>query len=305
LPQIESMYKARDVEDTIDIYLYRPLGYWIARACQTLRITPNSVTIVSIFIGVWGGHLLYYRDAATNVWGIILWVIAATLDSVDGQLARMTGHTSKVGRILDGLGEYIIFVNIYLHLFLRMVATYRVGWFPLLSLTLAGLASHSIQSALADYYRNAYVKFVVDPIQSELEDADEVRAEYQATWFFQQPVKKMLLRMYLNYTVHQEQLSTSFQRLRRRVAEEFGNNIPSWLSDEYRRINRPLMKYFALLTTNTRMLVVSVAVLIDAVPMYLATEIIALNLVLVVVTMRQKTVNAQLLSEIERRRALA
>jgi hypothetical protein len=303
--QIESTYKARDVEETIDIYFYRPIGYWIARACQTLGITPNSVTIVGIFIGVCGGHLLYYRDFTTNVWGIILWVIASTLDSVDGQLARMTNHKSKVGRILDGLADYIIFLNIYLHLFARMVVTYRVGWFPLLLLTLAGLASHSIQSALADYYRNAYVKFVVDPMHSELEDADEVRAEYQATLFLQHPVKKLLLRMYLNYTIHQEQLSTNFQSLRKRVAEEFGNNIPPWLINEYRRINKPLMKYFALLATNTRMMVMSVAVLIDAVPMYFATEIIAINLILVSVTLHQKTLNAQLLTEIEKRKALA
>ncbi len=305
MAQIESTYKARDIEETIDMYFYRPIGYWIARACQTLGITPNSVTIVSIFIGVCGGHLLYYRDLTTNVCGIMLWVIASTLDSVDGQLARMTNQTSKVGRILDGLGDYIIFLNIYLLLFARMVVTYRVGWFALLLLTLAGLASHSIQSALADYYRNAYVKFVVDPLQSELEGADEVRAEYRATSFLQHPVKTLLLRMYLNYTIHQEQLSTNFQGLRKRVAEEFGNDIPSWLTDEYRRMNKPLMKYFSLLTTNTRMMVMSVALLIDAVPAYFATEIIAMNLILVLVTMHQKTLNAQLLTEIEKRKALA
>src|SRR5438552_861873 len=89
---IESTYKALDVEETIDMYFYRPLGYWIARACQSLGITPNVVTIISIFIGVTGGHLLYYRDATLNAYGILLWVIADTLDSVDGQLARMTNH---------------------------------------------------------------------------------------------------------------------------------------------------------------------------------------------------------------------
>jgi hypothetical protein len=305
LSRIESTYKARDVEETIDIYFYRPIGYWIARACQTLGVAPNAVTIASIFVGVCGGHLLYYRNFTTNVWGIVLWVLASMLDSVDGQLARMTRHTSKVGRILDGFADYVIFLTIYLHLFARMVVTYRVGWVSLLLLTAVGLASHSIQSALADYYRNAYVKFAVDPIQSELDGADDVRAEYRATSFFQHPVKTLLLRTYLNYTIHQEQLSSSFQTLRRRVAEEFGNDIPSWLTDEYRRMNKPLLKYFALFGTNTRMIVMSVAVLMNAVPLYFATEIVALNLVLVLVMMRQRTVNARLLTEIERRSALA
>src|ERR1041385_3118307 len=146
MSQIESTYKARDVEETIDIYFYRPVGYLIARICQALGITPNTVTIISIFIGVAGGHLLYYRDVATNVWGIILWVIADTLDSVDGQLARMTNHKSKLGRILDGLGGNLMFVSIYLHLFMRMVVTYEVAWPWLLLFVLAGGISHSLRS---------------------------------------------------------------------------------------------------------------------------------------------------------------
>ena len=86
MSQIESTYKALDVEETIDIWFYRPVGYYIATGCQKFGITPNVVTIISIFIGVAGGHLLYYQDFMTNLWGIILWVIADTLDSVDGQL---------------------------------------------------------------------------------------------------------------------------------------------------------------------------------------------------------------------------
>src|SRR3972149_3529208 len=116
MSRIASTYKAHDVEETIDVYFYRPLGYLVARVCIPLGITPNAVTIISIFIGVAGGHLLYYRDFALNAWGIALWVAADTLDSADGQLARMTGHRSKLGRILDGLGGNIMFVSIYLHL---------------------------------------------------------------------------------------------------------------------------------------------------------------------------------------------
>src|ERR1041385_2895268 len=121
MSRIEATYRSRDVEETIDIYFYRPIGYLLALGCRALRISPNVVTIVSIFIGVAGGHLLYYRDAVLNVWGMILWVLADTLDSVDGQLARMTDHKSRFGRILDGLGGNIIFMSIYGHLFARLV----------------------------------------------------------------------------------------------------------------------------------------------------------------------------------------
>ncbi len=301
MSQIESTYKSIDVEETIDIYFYRPIGYVIAKLCRALGITPNVVTVVSIFIGVTGGHLLYYRDVTLNIWGIVLWVIADTLDSVDGQLARMTNHKSKIGRILDGLGGNIMFLSIYLHLFARMVVTYDIGWPWLLLFVLAGGASHSIQSSLADYYRNAYLKFVVDPAKSELEGADEVRREYEATQFSRNPAKKILLRTYLNYTVQQESLSKNFQRLRKLVATEFGQNVPEWFRDEYRTFNKPLMKYYAILTTNTRMIVMSVAVLINFVPLYFATEIIVINAIMIAVTMYQEKISAQLLAMIEHR----
>ena len=300
MSRIEATYKARDVEETIDIYFYRPIGYVIARACQALGITPNVVTIVSIFFGVYGGHLLYFRDVTTNVWGIVLWIIADTLDSVDGQLARMTNHKSKIGRILDGLGGNIMFLSIYLHLFARMVVTYPdLWWLWLLALTLAGGFSHSIQSALADYYRNAFLKFVVDPTKSELEGSDEVRAEWQETSFANNPVKKILLAIYLDYTKKQERYSKNFQRLRKRVDEVYGTNIPSWFANEYRRMNRPLMKWYAVLTTNTRMIVMSVAVLIDFVPLYFVTEIVVINLIMILVTMHQEKLSVQLLAQIE------
>jgi hypothetical protein len=300
--QIASTYKARDVEETIDIYFYRPLGYVTAKACKALGISPNAVTIISIFIGVTGGHLLYYRDIRMNAYGLLFWVIADMLDSADGQLARMTDHRSRIGRILDGLGGNIMFLSIYLHLFARMAVTYpSIAWPFFFLIVLAGGISHSLQSSLADYYRNAYLKIVVDPKKSELDGADEIREEYAAIRFTRNPVKKTLMRIYLNYTTQQEALSKNFQRLRKLIDRVYGDHIPGWISDEYRRENRPLMKYYAILTTNTRMIVMAVCVLIDVVPLYFATEIILINLVMILVTIHQEKLSAGLLEMIDRR----
>ena len=301
MSQIASTYKARDVEETIDIYFYRPVGYGVARGCQALGLTPNAVTVASIVVGVGCGHLLYYRDVGTNLAGILLWVIADVLDSADGQLARMTNHKSKIGRILDGLAGNLVFTSIYLHLFARMMNAYDVEWYVLLAFVVAGGASHSLQSSLADYYRNAYLKYVVDPTKSELDAADDVRREYEAASFREQPLKKSLMLLYLKYTLQQEAFSRNFQKLRKLVAGRFGQNIPAWFSDEYRTMNKPLMKYYAILTTNTRMIVMCVAVLADIVPLYFAAEVVAINLVMILTTLHQERVSAKLYAIIEAR----
>lgn len=302
MSQIASTYKARDVEETIDIYFYRPLGYFTAKFFKALGISPNVVTIISIVIGVIGGHFLYYRDITINAYGFLLWVIADMLDSADGQLARMTDHRSKIGRILDGLGGNLIFLSIYLHLCARMVETYPAIPWPIFFLyVLAGGISHSLQSSLADYYRNAYLKIVVNPKKSELEGADEIRTEYQGIRFRKNPIKKILMRTYLNYTIQQEALSKNFQRLRRSIDRVYGTNIPQWAADEYRRENKPLMKYYAVLTTNTRMIVMAVCVLVDLVPLYFAVEIVLINLLMVLVTVYQEKLSAGMVAMMEQR----
>ena len=297
MSQIESTLKARDIEETLDVYFYRPLGYGVARISKVLRLTPNAVTIISIFIGMAAGHLFYYRDFVINLWGIFLWVVADVLDSADGQLARMTNNKSKFGRILDGLATNLIFVSMYLHLFARMLNMgYSPWWFLFV---LAGGLSHSVQSALADYYRNAYLKFVVDPMKSELHRSSDVRKEYDAMGPETNLVQRLLTKMYLDYTVRQEALSKNFQQLRESVERSYGKAVPEWFREEYRRLNKPLMKYYAILTTNTRMIAMSICVLIDQPMWYFIVEAIAINIVMVFLTIYQEGLSKKLCREIE------
>ena len=294
---IASTLKARDVEETLDVYFYRPLGYVVARISKFLGITPNAVTIISIFIGVGAGFMFYYRDFVLNLWGILLWVIADVFDSADGQLARMTNHKSKIGRILDGVATNIIFVSLYLNLFARIVNMgYSPWWFLIV---LMGAASHSVQSALADYYRNAYLMFVVDPQKSELHRSADLKIEYAALGKETNLVQRLLTKMYLDYTVRQEKLSKNFQVLRNRVDQRFGKAIPDWFREEYRKFNKPLMKYYAILTTNTRMIVMSVCVLIDQPLWYFFAEAIGINIVMVLLTIYQEGLSKRLSDEID------
>jgi hypothetical protein len=187
-----------------------------------------------------------------------------------------------------------------------MAATYPdVPGFLFFLLVLAGGISHSFQSALADYYRNAYLRFVVDPLRSELDGSEDVRREYQALSFARQPVKKIMMRVYLNYTVQQESISRNFQVLRKKAGSTFNGSFPEWFSSEYRRLNLPMMKYYAILTTNTRMFVMMGAVLLDVPWVYFAVEIVAINAVLIYVIRRQEGVSAGLSEEIDARRVAA
>ena len=85
--------KSMDTEETIDLLFYRPIGFFWALLAAKLGITPNVITIASIFLGVAGGLLFYFYEP-NQMWlnfiGMLLLVWANSFDSADGQLARMT-----------------------------------------------------------------------------------------------------------------------------------------------------------------------------------------------------------------------
>jgi phosphatidylglycerophosphate synthase len=275
--RIGSTYKAAEIEETLDIYFYRPLGYLIARVFQALRLTPNVATTLSIAIGILGGHLFYYRDFRLNVIGVALFILADVLDSTDGQLARMMNIRSLYGRILDGLGGNIIFTNAYLHVGFRLTAE---GVNPLVWLLVVGAGvCHSVQSGLADYYRNAYLRYVVNPAKGELDGVEWVRAQYAGLRWGRDFFKKIAMRLYLSYTAEQQTFSKGFQILRKKVEETFRGQIPTSFSEEYRRLNKPLLKYYSMLAVNLRIIVLSISILIDHPTLYFWFEVIVLNAV--------------------------
>src|SRR4029079_13158127 len=86
----EATYKGREVEGVLDLYFYRPIGFWLAQFFARLTMTPASVSLLAGIFGVIAGHLYYYRNLSINVAGMMLHVFANTLDNADGQLARLT-----------------------------------------------------------------------------------------------------------------------------------------------------------------------------------------------------------------------
>ena len=81
--------------------------------------------------------------------------------------------------------------------------------------------------------------------------------------------------------------------------------VAEQLTDAYRAVNLPLMKYYAILTTNTRIIILSVCVLIDVPWLYFAAEVVGINAVMLLVILRQEKISARLIHEIDARKVPA
>jgi hypothetical protein len=290
---LEATYKAREVEGLLDLYFYRPIGFRLAQLFRKMEMTPAGVTLLAAVFGIIAGHVFYYRDLRTNVVGMALLVCANALDNADGQLARLTHRESREGRIIDSVADHIVFVSIYLHLALRYLVVDASPAICLLALA-AGI-SHALQGAAADYYRSTYLYFVTNRARLGLDSTSALRSDYQKLSWRSKPWNKVLLALYLNFTRQQEMLAPYLKKLRDTTSQQFHGEIPNWLRTRYRNLATPTFKWWSLLMTNARMLVLFALLFIGQPIYYFWFELIPLNLLFVYLIIRQENMSESLL----------
>lgn len=87
-----------DVRYPLTRFVYRPVSVPIAQALKNTRLTPTHVTYFSAALSFGGGVAFGFR---LYLLGALLTLLGSITDCVDGDLARLSGTTSKAGAYLD------------------------------------------------------------------------------------------------------------------------------------------------------------------------------------------------------------
>lgn len=302
--QYRKSLKSYDTEENIDLAFYRPLGFAWAYLFRKIGVTPNAVTIASIFIGIGAGVCFYFNNLAINGLGMLLLVWANTFDSCDGQLARMTGNYSPLGRILDGLSSDLWFITIYAAICMREVAfSPFFGEHPWLIWVIAAVTGvcHAKQAAMADYYRQFHLYHVKGENGSELDRASELKERLAALSWRRNFWRKITLYFYTQYTVNQEAWTPAMQRLRAEMTTRFPDGkIPMKFREAFRAASRPLMKYTNILSFNWRCIALFVSLFIGQPWLYFMFELIVLNILLVYMMVRHERICKRFTAALEK-----
>lgn len=288
--------KSLDTEEGIDLAFYRPIGYAWACLAKKLGVTPNAITIASIFLGIGAGVAFYFSNIWINVVGMILLIWANSFDSADGQLARMTHQYSRLGRILDGLSGDMWFATIYVAICLRENVTSdffsQHHWVIWVVAVVTGIC-HAKQAAMADYYRQFHLYFLKGEDGSELDSAPQLRRQLEdagITWrrhFW----KRLSMAFYLAYTRQQEATAPAMQALRSQLRERFPNGrIPQSFREDFRRASLPLMKFTNILSFNWRVITLFTALFIGQPWLYFLVELTVFNALLVYMIIRHEKI---------------
>ena len=314
--KVKKTLKSSETEDWLDYRLIRPLSYLWACLFASLGIHPNTVTILSMIIGagscIFYAHGSYYYEGTygliMNIIAVLLLIWADIYDCTDGQLARMTGKKSQIGRILDGMAGFVWFVPIYLALVYRFYNHHDIefnllgiedteqnviiatGIVFLLSL-ISGFVGMGGQQRLADYYIQIHLFFLKGEKGSELDNSAKQEEIYDNTPWKGNLIWKTFLKSYVTYTKKQEKQTPEFQKLMERIREKYGSeaNMPKEIREEFHKNSKANMGYNAMLTFNFRAGMFFIFCLADIPVANFIFEIVAMSLLTYYINHRHET----------------
>lgn len=273
-----SSLKSIETENIIDRVFYRPVGYKIAKALQNTGITPNTITVISIFIGVSAGIAWYFPyDLGLAILGVAALIFANILDCVDGQLARLTGIKSEIGRILDGVAGDLWFLSIYIALAHRLSVQYAdilSPWYFVILILLSGL-SHLGQASQTDYYKTLHLFFISNEKGKEFENSGTVIKRYET---MPRGIGKVATWAYIYYTKYQEKATPRLQHLLSKLHIQYGGMLPERVREKLREGSLKLMPLLDFSTFNGRSIVLFISVIFNVVWFYFVWEVVVLNI---------------------------
>lgn len=272
--RVLSTMKSREVESDFELYVTRTPGYLWALFFRWLHVHPIAVTLMSIVIGSASAYFFLFDDICYNLIGMLLLIWANWYDCADGQLARMTGKKTLVGRVLDGFAGNVWAFFIYIALLLRMWPEWGITIFILESW--AGFYCHSRQCALADYYRNIHLWVALGKGDSELDTSIEQQRRMESLrWNKKEWFEKFYLFFYVRYTRSQERQTPKFQLIKP-LLDKLPVDNP--IRQQFRKESLPLMPLCNILTFDTRVGVLFLSLLIGHPWIYIIFEITVLEI---------------------------
>ena len=277
---VPASYKSMDTEEPFDKIFTKPLGYLFTRFFIHIKWTPNMVTILSMFIGVAGGVMFYPESFGWNLVGVLLVILANILDSTDGQMARLTGMKTALGRVLDGTSSTLWYIAMYCAVCGRLynepipfAGGQTWGWIIWAIAIVCGLLGHAQQCTMADRYRNIHLFFLKNKHGDELHRSEDITRQRLALPREGAVVQKVMLFVDGIFTLSQEKITPTFQKLYDAYLDTDEDTRES-IRQDYLEGSRKYIQLTNVLTFNARAYLFFALVLLGVPLLYFPIEFI-------------------------------
>jgi hypothetical protein len=268
--EYKSSLKKIEVEEFFDLYFYRPLAFLLVKGIYSTSITPNQLTVISMILGILGGISYSFGNHKAFMGGAILYLLYNIFDCSDGQLARLKKNGTAVGRILDGIADYVVSIALYIGIGIGF-ANSSSNPFMMWMLTIAATISNATQSGLLDYYRTRYLDYVLNRSSildeelkifgNEFERLKNIKGNYS---------DKVIIWIYLKYS--------AIQQLATNSGTNKGKVKPQISAEEYVRHNKSLIKFWTFLGPTTQWTFLIITSFLNRIDIYLLGIVVVGNI---------------------------
>lgn len=290
---ILSSIKLMEIEETFDIYFSRFFGYYFAVLGRKLSMSPNQMSVASLVVGVIAGALFYFQDQLPIILIACLMItISGVLDSADGQLARMTGQVSDLGRKIDAIIDTFVFVACYT----GGSFYYFFGDYSLWIVPLAMLAGyfHSVKSGVYEFYKTEFLYYTFRSDHFRIPYVDELKKPEKEEGFWM----KLLYYLELDYIRKQAMFHGRSRKMREKF-ETYTRSQHEKFVSAYSLTNTRIMTWWALVCgTNTHRTAIMFFSVLGRLDLYFYFSIITFFPMYLIIW-KQKKLDAQLLRKME------
>lgn len=191
-------------DETLALYILRPIAFIFVKLLYPTSITPNQVSLMTVIVGIMSGYFFSRGDVVSFVIAGSLYFLSLVLDCVDGMIARLKNNGAPVGRIIDGLSDYIVGILVYIGMGIGFgkglidikYLPFNYWWFIVIA-----AISHIFHAISVDYYRTEFMAHGLGKQISTLEEKNKFTAEldkikHQKNKLFE----KILIVVYLGYS---------------------------------------------------------------------------------------------------------
>ncbi len=147
--------RPRELQDPLNYYLYHPLAWQLARQLAKTPLTPNMVSVIGGCFVVAAGIVYAQPWAwAGALLGMALHMTWHVVDGADGDLARLTGRSSPLGELVDGVCDYAS--HIILYFILGWLLSRQIGAGLAWPIMVAAGVAHFVQANHVEVQRRQY-----------------------------------------------------------------------------------------------------------------------------------------------------
>jgi phosphatidylglycerophosphate synthase len=230
---IEKMNKLPPEERFFDVNeIWYFMNRWVVRLLYPTSVTPNQITFLSLVFGLASAGFYVSEIPDALVWGAIFLYGKVFLDNVDGNLARVRGTTSRFGRFLDSLTDFLVTVLIYFAVTVYLVRTTGVQEYWVLGLL--GLLVSFLQSTFFVFYLVNYTSRVGSYDKNRVDESVTEEDKRQAEEGLTDPWDLRLQTLFVWVYGWQDKAVEKLDAMCRRLARvpDTEEALRNWYSDK-------------------------------------------------------------------------